>query len=77
MRSSPRGKRALDDMRLHGIKTTAQYYQQILEHPDFRAGNFDTGFVPSHPELLKYSTKRHPSAIALAIAATIAAHSGW
>jgi pyruvate carboxylase subunit A len=62
---------------LHGIKTTAQYYQQILEHPDFRAGNFDTGFVPSHPELLKYSTKRHPSAIALAIAATIAAHSGW
>jgi pyruvate carboxylase subunit A len=72
-----RGKRALDDMRLHGIKTTAQYYQQILEHPDFRAGNFDTSFVPSHPELLKYSTKRHPSAIALAIAATIAAHSGW
>src|SRR5690554_6156 len=72
-----RGKRALDDMRLHGITTTANYYQQILDHPDFRAGVFDTSFVPSHPELLNYSAKRHPSEIALAIAATIAAHAGW
>lgn len=72
-----RGKRALDDMRLHGITTTANYYQQILDHPDFQAGVFDTSFVPSHPELLNYSTKRHPSEIALAIAATIAAHAGW
>ena len=72
-----RGKRALDDMRLHGITTTANYYQQILDHPDFRAGKFDTSFVPDHPELLNYSKKRHPSAVALAIAATIAAHAGW
>ncbi len=72
-----RGKRALDDMRLHGIKTTADYYRQILDHPDFRAGDFDTSFVPSHPELLDYSAKHHPSVIALAIAATIAAHAGW
>jgi pyruvate carboxylase subunit A len=72
-----RSKRALDDMRLHGIKTTANYYQQILDHPDFRKGIFDTSFVPSHPELLRYSTKRHPSEVALAIAATIAAHAGW
>ena len=72
-----RSKRALDDMRLHGIRTTANYYQQILEHPDFARGKFNTSFVPSHPELLNYSTKRHPSEIALAIAATIAAHAGW
>ena len=72
-----RGKRALDDMRLHGIKTTANYYQQILDHPDFRKGIFNTSFVPDHPELLNYSTKRHPSEIALALAATIAAHAGW
>ena len=72
-----RGKRALDDMRLHGIKTTATYYQQILDHEDFRSGTFDTSFVPSHPELLNYSTKRDPAEIALTIAATIAAHAGW
>jgi pyruvate carboxylase subunit A len=69
-----RGKRALDDMRLHGIKTTANYYQQILSHPNFVNANFNTSFVAEHPELLKYSDKRHPSEIALALAAAIAAH---
>tara|TARA_R110002167_G_scaffold107987_5_gene275955 strand:+ start:1755 stop:3170 length:1416 start_codon:yes stop_codon:yes gene_type:complete len=69
-----RGKRALDDMRLRGVKTTAPYYQQILSHPDFEKAVFDTSFVPSHPELLNYSEKRHPSEIALALAAAIAAH---
>lgn len=72
-----RGRRALDDMRLHGIRTTADYYQQILAHPDFQSGHFDTSFVPEHPELLNYSNKRHPSEIALALAAAVAAHTGW
>lgn len=72
-----RGQRALDDMRLHGIKTTANYYKQILNHPDFRSGQFDTGFVPAHPELLNYSDKQRPSAVALALATAIAAHAGW
>ncbi|QQD22468.1 acetyl-CoA carboxylase biotin carboxylase subunit [Oceanospirillaceae bacterium ASx5O] len=72
-----RGQRALDDMRLHGIKTTASYYQQILQHPDFNRGHFHTGFVPEHPELLQYSDKKHPSEIALVVAAAIAAHAGW
>lgn len=72
-----RGQRALDDMRLHGIKTTANYYKQILNHPDFRSGEFNTSFVPDHPELLNYSDKQHPSAVALALAAAIAAHTGW
>lgn len=72
-----RGQRALDDMRLHGIKTTATYYQAILNHPDFKQAEFDTSFVPEHPELLNYSEKRHPSGVALAIAAAIAAHAGW
>lgn len=72
-----RGRRALDDMRLHGIKTTASYYQQILKHPDFRSGKFDTSFVADHPELLTYSDKRHPTALALVLATAIAAHAGW
>lgn len=71
-----RGKRALDDMRLRGVKTTATYYQQILGHEDFERGVFDTSFVPGHPELLNYSEKRHPNEIALALAAAIAAHAG-
>ncbi len=71
-----RAVRALNDMRLQGIKTTAPYYQQILQHPDFRSGSFDTSFVEQHPELLQYSEKSRPEDIALAIATAIAAYAG-
>jgi pyruvate carboxylase subunit A len=71
-----RGARALADMRLQGVRTTALYYQEILKNPDFRSGVFNTSFVPNHPELLNYSEKRHPSEVALAITAAIAAHAG-
>lgn len=71
-----RGKRALADMRLQGVKTTANYYQQILDHPDFKKGDFNTSFVPNHPELLQYSEKKDPKEVALALAAAIAAHGG-
>ena len=72
-----RAQRAIDDMRLHGIRTTANYYQQILKHPDFRNKEFDTSFVACHPELSRYSDKRHPSDVALALSAAIAAYAGW
>lgn len=71
-----RGARALNDMRLQGVKTTAPYYQKILEHPEFRAANFNTSFVEDHPELTDYSEKTRPEEIALAVAAAIAAHAG-
>jgi pyruvate carboxylase subunit A len=71
-----RGSRALEDMRLQGVRTTASYYQEILHNPEFRSGVFNTSFVPNHPELLNYSEKRHPNDIALAIATAIAAHAG-
>ena len=71
-----RGSRALRDMGVYGVKTTIPFYQEILRHPDFRAANFDTGFLESHPELLNYSTKRRREDIASALAAAIAAHAG-
>jgi len=71
-----RGARALSDMRLQGVKTTARYYQEILQSPEFRSGEFNTSFVPNHPELLNYSDKRDPSEVALAIATAIAAYAG-
>ena len=71
-----RASRALSDMRLQGVKTTAPYYQQILKHPDFRAGKFDTSFVDTNPGLLDYSERSRPEDAAIAIAAAIAAHAG-
>lgn len=71
-----RGRRALDDMVVYGVKTTTPYYQEILKHPDFRNAKFDTSFVESHPELINYATEFPPELIAAAISAAIAAHEG-
>jgi pyruvate carboxylase subunit A len=71
-----RGRRALNDMLVYGVKTTIPYYQEILKHPDFRSCEFDTSFVESHPELNNYATAFPPELIAAAISAAIAAHEG-
>lgn len=71
-----RGRRALDDMVIYGVKTTIPYYQEILKHKDFRAARFDTSFVEAHPELINYATEFPPELFAAAISAVIAAHEG-
>jgi pyruvate carboxylase subunit A len=71
-----RGRRALDDMLIYGVKTTIPYYQEILKHPDFRNAEFNTSFVESHPELTNYANEIPPALIAAAISAAIAAHEG-
>ena len=71
-----RGLRALDDMRVQGVKTTTAYYEEILRNADFRSGQFNTSFVDEHPQLLEYSIKKYPSHLAIAIATAIAAHAG-
>jgi len=71
-----RGERALKDMGLFGIKTTIPYYLEILRHPEFRAADFNTGFVDKYPELVNYSNKPRPEVLASVIAAVMAAHTG-
>lgn len=71
-----RGLRALEDMSLHGVKTTIPYYQEILKSAEFRSGRFDTGFVDRHPELAEYSVRRSSRDLAAAIGAALAAHMG-
>jgi len=71
-----RGRRALGDMVVYGVKTTIPYYQEILQHPEFRDGQFNTSFVESHPELTNYTVSRPKDLLAAAISAAIAAHTG-
>lgn len=71
-----RGRRALNDMVVYGVKTTIPYYQEILKHPDFRGAEFNTSFVESHPELINYENEFPRELIAAAISAAIAAHEG-
>jgi pyruvate carboxylase subunit A len=71
-----RGRRALLDMGVHGIKTTKPFYLEILKAADFQAARFDTGFLEQHPELINYSVRRPPADLAVAIAAALVAHHG-
>ena len=71
-----RGRRALDDIGVHGVKTTIPYQKEILKSAEFQQGRFDTSFVESHPELTDYPVTLDPRELAAAISAAIAAHLG-
>lgn len=71
-----RGRRALNDMTVFGVKTTIPYYLEILGNAEFRSGRFNTSFVETHPELINYDVGHPPEMLAAAIAAVIAAHNG-
>jgi pyruvate carboxylase subunit A len=71
-----RGRRALNDIVVSGVKTTIPYHLEILNSPAFCSGCFDTSFVEQHPELTNYSTRRPPRELAAVIAAAVVAHSG-
>jgi acetyl-CoA carboxylase biotin carboxylase subunit len=40
-----RMRRALEEYRILGLKTTLPFLDRVLHHPSFEAGDFDTGFV--------------------------------
>ncbi|QFZ54546.1 acetyl-CoA carboxylase biotin carboxylase subunit [Oceanihabitans sp. IOP_32] len=38
-------KRALDEFIIEGIKTSIPFHRQLMDHPDYRAGNYTTKFM--------------------------------
>jgi len=40
-------RRALDEFVIEGIKTTIPFHRQLMDHPDYIAGNFTTAFMDS------------------------------
>ncbi|MSQ81157.1 MAG: acetyl-CoA carboxylase biotin carboxylase subunit [Candidatus Methylopumilus sp.] len=71
-----RGKRALNDIVVFGVKTTIPYYLEIMNNKQFKEANFNTSFVDEHPELINYQSQFPPELMAAAISAAIAAHEG-
>lgn len=48
-----RAARALGELEIGGLKTTASFHLEVLRHPRFRKGDFDTHFV----EVLQEETR--------------------
>lgn len=45
-----RMNRALGEFMIRGIKTTIPFQQEIINHPDFKSGNYDIGWVARYLE---------------------------
>jgi acetyl/propionyl-CoA carboxylase alpha subunit len=44
--------RALDELLIDGVATIAPFHRRVMDEPDFRAGDFHTGYLDQHPDLL-------------------------
>lgn len=66
-----RARRALQEMRLFGVKTTIPFYLEMLKSKELQQGLVNTSLIESHPEWLRYSNKSLPHHKAAAIAAAI------
>ena len=48
-----RGRRALFEYSIGGVKTNIPLHLALTESPDFRAGRLSTHFIPDHPEVME------------------------
>jgi pyruvate carboxylase subunit A len=71
-----RAMRALNEYDIRGVRTTLPFYRQIAASPAFRSGQFHTGFLDDHPELLQFKPYESREDIAAAVAVAIAVHAG-
>jgi pyruvate carboxylase len=50
--------RALQEIRIRGVKTNVPFLLNVLTHPEFQSGIVTTGFIDDHPELKKVKSSR-------------------
>ncbi len=50
--------RTLREFRIRGVKTNIPFLENVVSHPDFRSGQYDTSFIDTKPELFVFPPKR-------------------
>jgi acetyl-CoA carboxylase, biotin carboxylase subunit len=78
-RAVTRMARAISEYVVSGIRTNLPFHERLFEHPEFRAGRYDTGFIEQHRQQLLAGSRipehdRGTYAAAIAIAAFRAEH---
>jgi pyruvate carboxylase len=59
--ASRKSLRAINELRIKGVKTNIPFLANILTHPTFKAGGCDTKFIDSNPELFEFTGSRDRS----------------
>src|SRR5207249_10115469 len=57
-----RMRRALDEYRIEGVRTTIPFHRRVVRHPAFLAGDLDTSFIERHRGELIPSAGPQPAA---------------
>ncbi|RME38071.1 MAG: pyruvate carboxylase, partial [Deltaproteobacteria bacterium] len=50
--------RALKEFRIRGVKTNIGFLENVVNHPDFLSGAYDTSFLDTHPEVFELPVKK-------------------
>ena len=62
--------RALDELVVVGVETSAPYLRRVMDEPDFKAGKLTTAYVDEHKELLDGAVSE-ADLVAVAVAAAL------
>ena len=66
-----RMSRALDELVIDGVETSATYLRRVMSEEEFRAGTLSTAYVEEHPQLLERSASDTDLAAAALAAALL------
>jgi acetyl-CoA carboxylase biotin carboxylase subunit len=69
LEAASRMTRALDELRVDGVKTSIAFHRRVMTHPAFLAGDLHTGFLDEHKELTSPGTDPWLSEVAVLAAA--------
>jgi acetyl-CoA carboxylase biotin carboxylase subunit len=73
-RAVARMRRALSEYIVTGIRTNLAFHEKLFQHPDFVAGDYDTGFIERHKDqLLGYPSVPEADREVVAVAVAVAA----
>ena len=50
--------RALKEFRIRGVKTNIPFLENVVQHPEFLKGNYDTTFIDTTPELFEFPERK-------------------
>lgn len=50
--------RSLKEFRIRGVKTNIPFLENVIQHPDFLKGTYNTSFIESTPELFEFPKRK-------------------